>query len=230
VGAVRHECLVQPEDLGPFLLGQLPREEEARVAEAVAGCPSCADEARALRPVVISLRLAATAPPEPAGSTEVAAVQLLRSTEFDRLLASVRAERSRRRARTRRRGALVGAAAAAVLLLAVVVGVGALDRDDPKAATGAQVTLVGSGGAHGSAVVERRDWGTAIMLNVRGLPPGRYGAWLQDWSGQRAPAGTFKLGSDGATHLELSVLMRLDDAASVGVTRIGGRDVLMHKF
>lgn len=230
MGAVRHECLVQPEDLGPFLLGQLPREEEARVAEAVAGCPSCAAEARALRPVVTSLRLASTAPPEPVGSEEVVAVGVLgRSTEFDRLLASVRAERARRHARTRRRGALVVAAAAAVVLLAVV-GVGALVRDDPKAATGAQVTLLGSGGAHGSAVVERRDWGTAIMLNVRGLPPGRYGAWLQDWSGQRAPAGTFKLGSDGATHLELSVLMRLDDAASVGVTRIGGRDVLMHKF
>jgi Anti-sigma-K factor rskA/Putative zinc-finger len=231
VGAVRHECLVRPEDLGPFLLGQLPPEDEARVAEAVAGCPSCAAEARALRPVVTSLGLVSVAAsPEPSGSAEVQAVPVQPgSTEFDRLLASVRAERAERRGRTRRRGALVVAAAAVVLLLAVV-GVGALVRDNPKAGTGAQVTLLGSGAAKGTAVVEQRDWGTAIMLNVRGLPPGRYGAWLQDWSGQRAPAGTFKLGSDGTTHLELSVLMRLQDAAVLGVTRLGGRDVLTHDF
>jgi Anti-sigma-K factor rskA len=229
VGAVRHVCLVLPEDLGPFLLGQLPPEEEARVAEAVAGCPLCAAEARSLRPVVISLGLAAPAAlPEASGSPDVVAVPVAReSTEFDRLLASVRAERAQRRGRNRRRSALVAAAAVVVLLLGAV-GFVALNRDDTG--SGAGVTLLGRGGAQGTAVVEQTDWGTAIMLTVRGLPPGQYGAWLQDWSGKRAPAGTFKLGSDGATHLQLSVLMRLDDAAVIGVTQVDGKDVLTHDF
>jgi Anti-sigma-K factor rskA/Putative zinc-finger len=231
VGAVRHECLVRPEDLGPFLLGQLPPDDEARVAQALAGCPSCAAEVRALRPVVTSLSLvtpAALAPP--GGGAEVAAApappEPRGSFEFDRLLASVRAERERRRGRIRRRGALV-AAAAAVLLLAVG-GVVFLGRDNTG--SGADVTLLGRGGAQGTAVVQQTDWGTAIMLTVHGLPPGQYGAWLQDWSGKRAPAGTFKLGSDGTTHLKLSVLMRLDDAASIGVTQVDGKDVLTHDF
>jgi anti-sigma factor RsiW len=227
VGAVRHECAVQPEDLGPFLLGQLSPEEESRVAQALAGCPSCSAEARSLRPVVTSLSLAASAPAELDGSTDLASVPWPDgSTEFDRLLASVRAERDRRRARTRRRRALV-AAAAAVLLVAVVSVIG-LDRD--SAGSGSDVTLVGHGGAQGSAVVQQREWGTAIMLTVRGLPPGQYGAWLQDWSGKRAPAGTFKVSSNGATDLQLSALMRLEDAAVLGVTQLDGKDVLTHDF
>jgi len=212
VGGMRHECPVRAEDLGPYLLGQLPPVEAAAVAEAVDACASCTAEVARLRPVVQALALGNAPPDEAVPAAPTAALE--------RVLASVREERSSSRRRLRRR---VGLAAAAVLVvLATAAGVALLPDED-----GRQVPLVSTTGADGSVEVSSRGWGTALDLKVHGLTPGTsYGAWLADGSGDRVPAGSFRPGTDGSAHLDLSASMSLQDASAVGVTEIGGDDIL----
>ncbi len=220
---MRHECLVSPKDLGPFLLGQLDPHEEVRIGELVDTCPSCSEEARQLRPVVSALGRAsaptATAgvprPRPPAGPP----------AGVDRLLASIGRERAGRRWRSWR----VPAAAAAVVVALTLGGVVVATRGGDD--VGRQVVLAGQGSAVGTAVVTKRPWGTAIVLTVRGLQPDKpYGAWLETRSGDRVPAGTFTPASGGSLRLDLSALLPIGDAAAVGVTQLGGEDVLRHDF
>jgi hypothetical protein len=211
---MRHECAVRPEDLGPLLLGQLGRDEAALVAEAVASCPSCSLEVERLAPVAaamaqVSLPLddAAPAAPPPA---------------LERVLEAVRREQaaSRRRLRTR----MLLAAASVVLLVAAAVGAAVAIGGDSG---GRDIALTGQASASGSAVVSERRWGTAITLDVHGLRPGKaYGAWLSDSKGQRVGAGTFRPTADGSAHLELGASLRLGQASWMGVTQLGGDDVL----
>lgn len=223
MGAVRHECQVRPEELGPFLLGQLAPTESDRVADAVAACASCTAEVAGLRPVVAALETA-TATPRGPDRPEPPEQQAWRGPDgLEVLLSAVHRERGKRLRAWR-----LGAVAAGVALLLGLGTVIALQDDDTG---GREVRLVGAGPARGTALVTEREWGTAIDLTVSGLQPGQsYGAWLEDGSGERVPAGTFRATSGGAVRLELSALMPVQDAAAVGVTRLGGSDVLRYDF
>ena len=44
---MKHQCQVLPEELGPYLLGQLEPQEEQRIEALVAECPSCTAEVHA---------------------------------------------------------------------------------------------------------------------------------------------------------------------------------------
>lgn len=233
MGGMRHECEVWAEDLGPYLLGQLPAPEAARVAALVADCPTCTVEVERLRPVVQALGTM----PLPAAGPALPAVLEPPAPALDRVLAEVQAHtQTQTQARTadvapvraaRRPGRRVAVLAAASLLvvagaLAVLLGRGGEVRT---------VTLARAdtapGQAAGSVEVVSRSWGTALTVEVRGLRPGRtYGAWLADESGQRTPAGTFRAATDGTAELELGASLALDDVGSLGVTQLGGDDVL----
>jgi anti-sigma-K factor RskA len=211
---MRHECAVSVEDLGPYLLGQLDAEAALVVEHAVASCASCASEVERLRPVAAAL------------ASGVPAVEAapFRAPEpvLERLLASVTGERMAVRRRRRTRVAL--AAASVVLLLAGVIGAVVALRGPGD---GRQVALHGTTPATGRAVVSERGWGTAIILQVRGLNPGKtYGAWLADAKGQRVPAGTFRPMADGTARLDLGDSLSLDQAATIGVSALGVGDVL----
>jgi hypothetical protein len=213
---MRHECSVRAEDLGPYLLGQLDPDEAARVAAAVDSCACCAEEVRRLRPVVLALAGAG-------GELDDETVRAP-APALDRALASVHDARAASRRRVLNRAGL--AAAAVVLVIATAVGAvviaGGQDRSSDR-----DVTLIGQGAAGGSVVLSPRDWGSELVLDVRGLAPGKaYGAWLADESGQRVPAGTFRPASDGSARLNLGASLRPGDAATVGVTELGGDDVL----
>ena len=222
MGAVKHQCQVLPEELGPYLLGQLDPEEELRIAALVAECPSCTAEVHSLRPVVAALALTSssaeptqsvtpTPPPPPPG--------------LEGVLSTVRRERAQRRGTSWR----VTAAAAVVALVVGIGGTVAVLRDSSD--DGRSYALAGQGTAHGSAVCWERDWGTAISLRVAGLEPGEpYGAWMEDRSGDRVPAGTFTATSDGTMRMDLSARISLGDAAAFGVTLIDGDDVLRYDF
>jgi hypothetical protein len=214
---MRHECSVRAEDLGPYLLGQLDPDEAARVAAAVDSCACCAEEVRRLRPVVLALARGVV--PELDEDALTAPAPAL-----DRALASVHDARVARRRGVLNRAGL--AAAALVLVIAAAVGAvmvaGGEDRPGDR-----DVTLIGQGAAGGTVVVSQRDWGSELVLEVRGLAPGKaYGAWLADESGQRVPAGTFRPAGDGSARLNLGASLPPGDAATVGVTELGGEDVL----
>jgi anti-sigma factor RsiW len=214
---MRHECAVRPEDLGPYLLGQLAPDEGVLVAEAVDSCASCTAEVERLQLVVQALARTTASLEEPAPPAPAPA--------FDRVLATVHGERLDRRRRRHRRIGLVAAA----LVLVVAAGVGAVARSmsGNDAAAGRDVALTGTRPAAGSVEVSERRWGTALTLEVRGLTPGKsYGAWLADGSGERVGAGTFRPTADGSARVELAAALRLPDADTVGVTELGGDDVL----
>jgi anti-sigma factor RsiW len=213
---MRHECSVRAEDLGPYLLGQLDPAEAARVAESVDSCACCAEEVRRLRPVVLAL--ARTVP-----ALEDDVIQAP-GPALDRALATMHDDQAASRRRVRNRVAL--AAAALVLVIASAVG-GVVISGGGNSSSDRDVTLIGPGDASGSVVLSQREWGSALVLEVRGLAPGKaYGAWLADESGKRVPAGTFRPTSDGSARLEGAASLRISDAATVGVTELGGDDVL----
>ena len=71
--------------------------------------------------------------------------------------------------------------------------------------------------------MSQQHWGTALVLDLRGLTPSRpYGAWLADRSGERTPAGTFRATADGSAELDLGAALPLPEVVGVGVTELGG--------
>lgn len=218
MGTVNHSCSVREEDLGPYLLGQLPPEEADAVARQVTQCPSCSAEVARLRPVVAAL--AASPPPSSVGEPAPTSV----APGWDRVLTSVRHER---RSGVRRR-TLLAAAAALVLGAGGVAAVRALDDDEDTTAAppdGLAVTLAGVSGASASMVLGERRWGTAIDLEVSGLDPDEtYGVWLERRAGGRLSAGSFRPDRDGTFQLSLSSGLQLRDSGAVGVALLpGGR-------
>jgi anti-sigma factor RsiW len=212
VGGVRHGCGLTPADLGPYVLGQLGDAERRRVAALLAGCPACSADVARLLPVGAALTAQAAPPP-------VVAPPLV----LDRALEAVHAAAAVRR----RRRALAGAAVAAVLLPVLLAALLLPGR----APGGERVALTGPAGTGGVVRVEARGWGSALTLDVHGLAPGRtYGAWLADGASQRVPAGTFRATASGAAHLDLSAALRVPDTRTVGVTEIGGGDVLLGRL
>ncbi len=217
----RH-CDVGPADLGPLLLGALPPAEHRRVEDHLALCPGCRAEAAELRPVVgLMAEAAATVELDGRGADQPA----LQDGALERLLAAVDAERPGVRRRPARPWRLPAVAAAATVLVAglvtgglALVGRGGQDR---------VVTLTGVAGAHASARLDQRSWGTAVTLEAAGLRPGTaYGAWLAYPDGRRVGAGTFVAQPDGSATVDLSAALPLDQTATIGVTVLGGTDVM----
>lgn len=217
MGAVIHLCDVEPEDLGPLLLGQLTPSRAREVARRVAACPQCSAEAADLSAVVAALRaypppdvVQAAVPPAPPPAAGL-----------EDVLTGVHAERSRRH---RRRTLLAAAAAVAVLGLGTAVV--QLLPDDGGRAPGrgpgaVQVQLAGSDGERGRATLAARGWGTAIRLEVSGLDPAaRYGVWFAEADGGRLPAGSFRPTAAGSVDLRLSAALPLDAGRVVGVSEL----------
>jgi hypothetical protein len=212
---MRHDCPVRPEDLGPYLLGQLGDEDAALVEQEVASCPSCTAEVERLRPVVAALAVGGAPDEQPAATAPVPAL--------NRVLAAVRAEQAAQR---RRLWARIGAVAASLLLVLGAVAGGVMWAG--RSGGTERIALSGASPASGSATVAPREWGTAISLDLRGLTPGTsYGAWLADDAGKRVPAGTFRPLADGSARLDLGASLTLEQAARLGVTALGGDDVLV---
>lgn len=217
----RH-CDLGPADLGPLLLGALPADRQRRAEEHLTVCPGCRHDTAELRPVV-ALMAEAAATVELDGRAPDGPV--LQDGALERLLAAVEAERPGRRRAPARPWRLPGIAAAATVLVAALVtgGLALVGRGGDDRV----VSLNGAGGAHASARLDQRSWGTAVRLQAAGLKPGTaYGAWLAYPDGRRVGAGTFVAQPDGSATVDLSAALPLDRTATLGVTVLGGTDVM----
>jgi hypothetical protein len=118
---------------------------------------------------------------------------------------------------------VVAAAAAVAAVLLAVTGVLLATRDDDG---GRRVELAGAG-VTGWAELAPDARGTRIDLEVSGLPAGHaYGVWLEDARGARVPAGSFRPAPGGETHLVLNAGLPLELSRAIGVTQLGGDDLV----
>ncbi|MFP5345912.1 MAG: hypothetical protein ACLGIA_02625 [Actinomycetes bacterium] len=214
MGAVRHDerCHLGPEDLGPYLLGGLGAAEQAEVARAVHACPACLLQVSRLRPVVEVLDRAW---PEELGERPAPVPR--EGLRLETVLEDVARQRTMAR---RRRIVAVVAGVAAACLLAVAVLVGLPQKDVTR-------VPIATAGVTGQAALASADGGTRIDLTVAGLKPNAsYGVWLEDDGGRRVPAGSFSPDADGRMELELHAALPLDHSAALGITQLGGKDML----
>lgn len=195
--------------LGSYLLGSLEPTERAAVQDHLGGCASCRAELAsyaglpALMSRVSLEQVRGSAPPVP-------------SAVLGRALDAVAAERTATVTHLHRWrvGAVLSAAAAVVV--AVVLGVSTLAGRAPTTEqaltpptvaaptpstvaaptppTPGGVALVAEAGvtATGTATVVAKPWGTAITLQLQGLPQGAsFTAWVTAADGTRALAATW---------------------------------------
>jgi anti-sigma factor RsiW len=204
--------------LGAYLLGGLEPEEEAAVAEHVAGCPACAAEHARLAPLPGLLTLAvgasrATAePPSPAVE--------------ERILDAVARERPRRR-RLRlgamgRRGRVLVASGAVATALAVAAVVGIVSGGSHGYLELHATSTLGGGKAR-AELASTAD-GTVMHLWVSGLPHNTAAVYevhcdSPAWS---ASAGTFRVDAQGRAAVVLTTAARRGEYNRIRILRRTG--------
>ena len=217
-------------DLGAYVLGALPAEEEAQVREHLARCDECRREHGRLSGLPALLDLAETEPDRPAVEQPSPLLE-------DAILAGFTAERGggterRRPAPGRRRFALPSlrvalpsAALGAVLAVAALALGGAFSDDAADPAT----TAVELRGATGSAkaVLAADQVGTVIELDARLPPSGReehYDVYMLAGD-YEISAGSFRVDGDGHVTVKLACGGPLDAYDRIEV-RLGDRPAL----
>ena len=205
--------------LGSYLLGSLEPTERAAVEAHLVGCATCREELAsfAALPALMSRveveRVRGTALPV-----------LVPPTVLGGALEAVAAERAATVTVLRRwRVGAVLSAAAAVVVVAVVLGVTTLQTQTATTTPGG-VALVAAAGvtATGTAAVEAKPWGTAVTLQLQGLPQGGpFTAWVSAPDGTRALAATWSPTPDG--HVVLTGAANIHDTthAALQVTQDG---------
>jgi hypothetical protein len=183
-------------DLGAYVLGALPPEEEASVREHLARCTECRHEHGRLAGLPALLDLSEAEPDRPAFEPPSPLLE-------DAVLAGFRDERPRARRPRRRwaapslRVAIPSAALGALLAVAALALGGAFSGDGSDPAT-TSVELRGAGGS-ARAVVAADEVGTVIELDARLPPSGRrehYDVYML--AGEyEISAGSFRVDADG---------------------------------
>lgn len=199
--------------LGAYLIGSLAPAERAAVERHLARCAECRAELTTLAP--LPGLLGRLSPDEARSRALTPAPDLLART-----LDTVRA---RRRAERRRllRWRLAAAAAAAV---AVVAAGTSLWPSGPPAAP---LVAVAGAGAAGTGSLEARGWGTAVELDVTGLPVApRYVAVAVARDGRGEVAATWGATPSGRAVVSGATAIPRAELAAVEVRTADGRAVL----
>lgn len=152
-----------------YVLGALDPAERAEFEAHVTGCDACRKEVASLAPLPGLLRGIDLGAP-----LEVPESVVARATEkigFD--LSAMRASRNRWR----------WVAVAAVAIMVVVSLVGSWPSTAPEGAT---IAIDPGAKVQGSILVEEKAWGTAVYLELSGLPESEYyRAWAISDAGER---------------------------------------------
>ena len=217
------ECEDIRHELGAYVLGALPEDEEVRVREHLASCAGCRDEHARLAGMRPMLDLAA---PGLEGRAMEPPSPLLEKEVLAGFAAEQRPGRSLRPRWFKPSIMFPSAAVGALLAVLVLALAGALGGDDAATAE----TAVNLRGAEGSAhaVLATAEAGTVIELDAKLPPSGRrehYEVWMTAGD-YRITAGSFRVGSDGRVSVELACGGPLDAYDGIEVTRAEGGPVL----
>jgi anti-sigma-K factor RskA len=192
--------------LGPYVLGELPREEERELERHLEGCSSCWGELSVVWGIHNALRAAAASGPP----------QELRL----RTLARAKGEDST----PSRLRWTVWVPVAAALLVAAVLGFGLLrtvvDRPSEGVPLTATALAPGAGGEVRGQVVGEN---LRVELRVWGMPKLSENAYYEMWyyaeDGKRISCGTFRTGPEGRTTVNLSAPAGARSYPEIEVTR-----------
>jgi anti-sigma factor RsiW len=192
-------------ELGAFVLGALPPEEEASVREHLARCTECRHEHGRLAGLPGLLDLAEAAPERPAFEQPSPLLEDAVLEGFRGGQSPARPPRRRRRlALPAWRVALPSAVVGALLAVAVLALTGTLS-DDGAAPASTSVQLRGDTG-FARAVIAGAEPGTIIELDANLPPSGRnehYDVFMMAGD-YEISAGTFRVGADGHVKVELA--------------------------
>jgi predicted anti-sigma-YlaC factor YlaD len=201
-------------DLGAYLVGSLAPAEHAALQRHLPGCADCRAELARLAPLPgLLARLDAD---------QVRNRALAPGPDLlPRILDAVRAkQRAQRRALRRWRLASVAAGVLAVAALGLPPLLGAIPTGTPLL-TAAGVTATGTGD------LAARPWGTAVALDLTGLPaaPG-YLAYAVHRDGNSQVAATWGPTSDGHAAINGATAILRTDLAAIQIRTTDGRPLL----
>ncbi len=193
------------ERLGSYLLGELTVEEERELERHLEDCAGCRRELdRARRSHDLLRQLAVTEPP---------------AELKGQLLAQVRDETP-----GHSRGWWFWASAAAALLVIAVLGVGLLRVIGVDPSSGVPLTATALAPEAGGEVrVEEVGENLQVELEVWGMPKLKedeyYEMWYYAEDGGRISCGTFRVGPEGHTTVNLSAPATARDYREIEITR-----------
>lgn len=202
--------------LGAHVLGGLDPTDRHALEEHLPTCAECRAELSTYAVLPGLLRLGA-----PAGQTV---------EPDDAVLAHVVDAARRRRGSRRRRMQLLSAAAAVAIAATSGATVAALQEDTvPTRATepGTRLVAAEDTAASGDGVLGTRLWGTAVDLELEGLPTGeRFVVWVDADDGTSEQAATWRSTPSGRVRLSGACAIPRADAATLRVTTADGRLLL----
>ena len=193
------------EFLGSYLLGELTVEEERELERHLEGCSECRRELDRARQTHDLLRqLAANEPPPELK---------------DRMLAQVRHENP-----TRSGSVWFWVSAAAALLVVAVLGVGLLRTITNEESSGVPLSATALAPEAGGEVhVQEVGENFQVELKVWDMPEleedGYYEMWYYAEDGGRISCGTFRVGPEGRTTVNLTAPASARDYPEIEITR-----------
>ena len=179
--------------LGSYVLGSLDRADRAALDAHLPGCPACREElaSYAALPALMS-RLSIDQVRQPTPTVP--------PTVLSRALNTVAAARNSTVTQLRRwRRATVLSAAT---IVAVLFGATLLHTQISSPPEGTPLIATAGVSASGSASLQTKPWGTAVSLQLQGLPQGdSFTAWVTAPNGTRSIAATWTPSPDGRATL-----------------------------
>jgi Putative zinc-finger len=206
-------------DLGAYLIGSLAPAERVVVERHLAACERCRGELAELAP--LPGLLARLDPDEARHQTLSPSPDLL-----PRALEAVRHQQAAdRRTLLRWRAGAATAAAAAVVAAAAAVVPAVLP--EPDVAPALPFTVTAGVPAAGTGSMEPRGWGTAVRLELTGLPPAAgYQAYATSRDGHTEVAATWGPTPSGRAVVSGATAIQRADLASIQVRTVDGRELL----
>jgi len=192
--------------LGPYVLGELTAEEESELEHHLEECSSCWNQLSIICGTHNALREAAASGPPP----ELKA----------RTLARVKGESPARFGY----GWKLWVPMAAALLVAAVLGAGLLRTITDDSSPGVQLAATSlAPDASGEVQVEEVGENLQVKLEVQGLPKLKEGEYYEMWyyaeDGSRISCGTFRVGPEGRTTVNLTAPATAKRYPEIEVTR-----------
>ena len=208
--------------LGAYVLGGLGEPDLREVQDHLPTCSTCRDELADLAALPGLMRRRAQA-----GEEQPSADQVVTAAAPPRLLPDLLRQVAVERRRSQRRS-LARLAVAAVTVAALTAGGGALLSSEDAPHPGAAVPFGAATGsaASGQATLLAKPWGTAITVDLAGLPPtGSFVLRTTGRDGTREQAAAWAATTNGVVTVVGATSISTADVAEVAVVGSRGQTV-----